>query len=189
MPIPVIVFDGQGRTYSFAAVSSALAGANLWLLKSITGVGGSKVELDYGVTTPAVPGVSTLAIDLLRVSYSPSAAAAGCYKHSVALSYDGDAAAPLSMSVLGDRISAAKAQAGRSRRIQQSQLWQLLCAPAGLSAPIRIAGCGHPAEPLAGTLSYGLQCRNPCQTCSSAVSLGISEDCPLWTFQAVRASN
>src|SRR5262249_1494379 len=62
-----LMFDGQGRTYTFTTVSSAVAGANLWLLKTITGVGGSRVELDYDITTPTVPGGSGLAIDLTTV--------------------------------------------------------------------------------------------------------------------------
>src|SRR5262249_44628336 len=66
-----LMFDGQGRTYTFTTVSSALNGANLWLLKTITGVGGSRVQLDYSVTTPAVPGGTGISIDLTMVSYNP----------------------------------------------------------------------------------------------------------------------
>jgi len=47
-----VAYDGQGRTYLFAVVDPALAGANLWLLKSITGTGGSRVQLDYNITSP-----------------------------------------------------------------------------------------------------------------------------------------
>src|SRR6185436_11951105 len=99
--------DGQGRTYSFT-VSPTMNGATLWLLSSITGVGGSKVQLDYSITTPAVPGGAGLAIDLVGASYNPSPTTAGCFKNSVALLYDTDTAAPLSLSMLGDRVLVRK---------------------------------------------------------------------------------
>ncbi|HEY0986549.1 MAG TPA: hypothetical protein VGD80_05820, partial [Kofleriaceae bacterium] len=101
-----VMFDGQGRTYSFT-VSPTTNGARLWLLSTITGVGGSKVQLDYSVTTPAVPGGAGLAIDLIRASYNPSPTTAGCFKNSVALIYDADAAT-LSLSTLGDRVLVRK---------------------------------------------------------------------------------
>jgi hypothetical protein len=97
------MFDGQGRTYSFT-VSPTMNGGTLWLLSSITGVGGSKVQIDYSITTPSVPGGTGLTIDLIRASYNPSPTATGCFKNSVTLVYDADAAAPLSLSVLGDRV-------------------------------------------------------------------------------------
>jgi hypothetical protein len=43
-----VMYDGQGRTYTFTTVSSSLAGANLWLLKTIAGVGGSSVPAHEG---------------------------------------------------------------------------------------------------------------------------------------------
>src|SRR5262245_37502365 len=98
-----VMYDGQGRTYTFTTVSSALSGANLWLLKTITGVGGSRVELDYSITTPSIPGGSGLSIDLTTVSYNPHPTTASCFKTSVVLHYDTPAAAPLSLSMLGDR--------------------------------------------------------------------------------------
>jgi YD repeat-containing protein len=98
-----VMFDGQGRTYSFT-VSPTMNGGTLWLLSSITGVGGSKVQIDYSITTPSVPGGTGLTIDLIRASYNPSPTATGCFKNSVTLVYDADAAAPLSLSVLGDRV-------------------------------------------------------------------------------------
>jgi RHS repeat-associated protein len=102
-----VMFDGQGRTYSFT-VSPAMNGGTLWLLSSVTGVGGSKVQIDYSITTPSVPGGTGLAIDLIRASYNPSPTTAGCFKNSVALVYDADAATPVSLSVLGDRVVVRK---------------------------------------------------------------------------------
>ena len=102
-----VMFDGQGRTYSFT-VSPAMNGASLWLLTSITGVGGSTVQLDYSITTPSLPGGAGLAIDLIGARYNPSPTTPGCFKNSVALVYDADAAAPLSQSVLGDRVVVRK---------------------------------------------------------------------------------
>jgi hypothetical protein len=104
-----MLFDGQGRTYSFTvAATPGNPAAAMWLLKRIAGVGGSKVELDYSVTTPTVPGGGGLAIDLISVSYNPHPTTAGCFKNAVALVYDADVAAPLSLSVLGDRILVRK---------------------------------------------------------------------------------
>src|SRR5689334_8414832 len=98
-----VMFDGQGRTYTFTTVSSALTGANLWLLKTITGVGGSRVELDYNITTPAITGGTGLSIDLTTVSYNPHPTTANCFKNSVVLHYNAPATSPLALSMLGDR--------------------------------------------------------------------------------------
>src|SRR5262249_54495788 len=99
-----VMYDGQGRTYTFTTVSSALSGANLWLLTTITGVGGSRVQLDYNITTPTIPGGTGLSIDLTTVSYNPHPTTANCFKNSVGLHYDMPAASPLSLSMLGDRV-------------------------------------------------------------------------------------
>lgn len=101
-----VMFDGQGRTYSFSVVATpGNPAAAMWLLKSITGVGGSQVVLDYNITTSTAPGGSDgVAIDLTTVSYNPHPSTADCFKNAVSLVYDADAASPLSLSVLGDRI-------------------------------------------------------------------------------------
>src|SRR5678816_425678 len=49
-----VAYDGQGRTYTFAAISSAVTGAGIWLLRDITAIGGGKVHLEYDITTPTV---------------------------------------------------------------------------------------------------------------------------------------
>src|SRR5262245_37591902 len=51
-----VAYDGQGRTYTFAAISSALTGTGIWLLQDITAIGGGKVRLDYDITTPTISG-------------------------------------------------------------------------------------------------------------------------------------
>lgn len=101
-----VMFDGQGRTYRFAQVSSALAGTGLWLLRDVSGAGGSKVQLDYSVTTPNVSGTTALAIDLVGVSYNSHPTTAGCFKNTVALMYDSPSSAPLSVSMLGTAVMA-----------------------------------------------------------------------------------
>src|SRR5262249_1865913 len=100
-----LMFDGQGRTYTFTTVASALSGANLWLLKTIAGIGSNRVELDYHITTPTVPAGTGLSIDLTTVSYN-SHPTLNCFKNSVVLHYDTAASSPLSMSMLGDRVLA-----------------------------------------------------------------------------------
>ncbi|MGH9886284.1 MAG: hypothetical protein ACREBE_12190, partial [bacterium] len=97
------LFDGQGRTYVFTTVSPSLNGANLWLLKTITGAGGSRVALEYSITTPTVQGATALAIDLTSVSYNSSPTIAGCFKNSVVLHYT-PATTPTSIAMLGDRV-------------------------------------------------------------------------------------
>jgi hypothetical protein len=99
-----VAYDGQGRTYLFAVVEPLLTGANLWLLKTITGTGGSRVQLDYSITAPTVGTLPGIAINLTRVSYNPSPTVANCYKNAIVLNYDAPAANPLSVSVLGDRL-------------------------------------------------------------------------------------
>ncbi|HET6195003.1 MAG TPA: hypothetical protein VFE12_04585, partial [Acetobacteraceae bacterium] len=94
-----VAYDSQGRTYLFAA-APALAGTGISLLQDVTGVGGSRVHLDYSITTPTVSGNPAIAIDLTRVSYNPHLTVAGCFKNAVSLIYDGDGA-PMSVAVLG----------------------------------------------------------------------------------------
>src|SRR5678815_2403308 len=99
-----VAYDGQGRTYLFTVAHPALTGVNLWLLKSITGTGGSQVQLDYSITSPMIGTIAGIAIDLTRVSYNPSPTTANCYKNAVILHYDTPAATPSAVSVLGDRL-------------------------------------------------------------------------------------
>jgi len=98
-----VVFDGAGHTYSFT-VAAATGSVSMWLLKTVTGVGGSSLVLEYSIAAPTVPGGGGLAIDLTTVSYNPHPTTVGCFKNAVSLAYDDDATAPLSLSVLGDRI-------------------------------------------------------------------------------------
>ena len=100
-----VAYDGVGRTYTFSnAASQALVGAGLWLLQDVTGPGGSRVHLDYTVTTPNLSGNVGFAIDLSGVSYNPHPTTAGCYKNSVTLTYNADAVSPMSVSMLGGQV-------------------------------------------------------------------------------------
>ena len=99
-----VLFDGNGRTYVFTT-PSALSGAGLWLLSSVSGPGGTKVQLDYEIATPALPGGSGVSIDLVLISYNTHPQT-GCAKHEVTLRYGAAAASPLSLSMLGDRVLA-----------------------------------------------------------------------------------
>jgi hypothetical protein len=68
-----LVYDGQGRTYTFEPVPT-LAAEGLWLLKFITAASGAKVELTYQIVTwPFDGGVGT-AIDLIRIDYNTRSA-------------------------------------------------------------------------------------------------------------------
>jgi hypothetical protein len=99
-----VLFDGQGRTYVFIE-PPALAGAGLWLLDSVSGAGGTNVQLEYEITTPALSGGSGVSIDLVRVRYNPHPTQ-GCAKHEVSLTYHDPAVSPLALSMLGDRVLA-----------------------------------------------------------------------------------
>jgi RHS repeat-associated protein len=99
-----VAFDGQGRTYRFAATAPALAAAGLFLLQDINGPGGSNVHLDYAIATPTLSAVPALSIDLGSVSYNPSPTTAGCYKNAVSLTYDANTTNPLSLSVVGGKV-------------------------------------------------------------------------------------
>ena len=99
-----VLFDGQGRTYVFVA-PPALAGADVWLLSTVSGAGGTQVQLDYDIAWPALTGGSGLAIDLVRVRYNTHPTM-GCAKHEVTLTYGDVAASPLALSMLGDRVLA-----------------------------------------------------------------------------------
>ncbi|HEY6175717.1 MAG TPA: RHS repeat-associated core domain-containing protein, partial [Kofleriaceae bacterium] len=95
-----VAYDGQGRTYTFAAIS----GTGIWLLQDITAIGGGKVHLEYDITTPTISGNVAIAIDLTRVSYNPSPADATCYKNAVKLNYDAVVNPPLSISLIGTKL-------------------------------------------------------------------------------------
>ena len=91
-----VMYDGRGLTYVFTK-PPALAAAGLWLLESIKGPGGAAVELEYNITTPALPGgpgVSGVSIDLVRIQYNflveqiGTQLKRGCAKDEVTLTYD-----------------------------------------------------------------------------------------------------
>src|SRR6516165_4356733 len=93
-----VMYDGRGLTYVFTR-PPALAGAGLWLLDSVKGPGGTAVELEYDITTPALPGgpgVSGVSIDLVRIQYNflveqiGTHLKRGCAKHEITVTY-GDA--------------------------------------------------------------------------------------------------
>src|ERR1044071_1127948 len=99
-----VAYDGQGRTYTFAAISSALTGAGIWLLQDITAIGGGKVHLEYEIATPTVSGQAAIAIDLTQVSYNPSPGNANCYKNAVRFNYDKPVDPPVSISLIGTKL-------------------------------------------------------------------------------------
>lgn len=92
-----VMFDGQGRTYTFTNPSSVLTGTGLFLLTDITGVAGSNVHLDYNIA-------ASVSIDLAAVHYNPSPDTAGCYKNTVSLIYGPDSTTPWSVSTLSGQI-------------------------------------------------------------------------------------
>jgi RHS repeat-associated protein len=99
-----LLYDSDGRTYQFTSPGT-LAGTNLFLLTAIEGPGGGKVQLDYDIGTPTLPGGSGLSIDLVSVSYNwhPTQ---GCFKNQVALTYEPARVTPLSYSMLADKVVA-----------------------------------------------------------------------------------
>lgn len=99
-----VMYDGQGKTWTFVE-PAALAGAGLWLLQSISAPGGSTVQLEYSVSTPALTGGSGVSIELARVLYNKHPTSA-CFKHEITLTYGAAATEPLSLSILGDRVLA-----------------------------------------------------------------------------------
>ena len=100
------VFDGEGRTYTFTA-DPRLSGTGLWLLDSIKGRGGSELVVNYHIDLPFLPGAASpsITIDITRVSYNRHPTA-GCFKNEINLFYDGIETAPLSLSVIGERVIA-----------------------------------------------------------------------------------
>jgi hypothetical protein len=98
-----LLYDGRGLTWTFTA-PSPLAGAGLWLLSSVAGPGGNRVQLDYDVGTPLLPGdvpVHGVSMDLVRISYNIHPTV-GCPKNEIVLIYGPIETSPLSMSMLGD---------------------------------------------------------------------------------------
>jgi hypothetical protein len=99
-----VLFDGQGRTYTFVT-PTALAGTNVWLLSTVSGAGGLQMQLDYDITKPTLIGGSGIAIDLvhIRYNYHPTP---GFAKHEVVLTYDAATTTPLALSMLGNYVLA-----------------------------------------------------------------------------------
>ena len=100
------MYDGEGRTYMFSsqggAAGTRLVGGRLFLLNGISAPGGNTAVFHYQFNAPALPGGGNgLAIDLFRVWFNKSPTKERCYKNSVLLSYDLQAPAPLSISMLG----------------------------------------------------------------------------------------
>jgi RHS repeat-associated protein len=99
-----VMYDGRGMTWTFVE-PPALAGAGLWLLSSIHGSGNNAVQLEYDISPVALPGGSGVTVDLRRVRYNKHPQS-DCYKHEITLNYGATATAPLSLSMLGDRVLA-----------------------------------------------------------------------------------
>jgi len=106
------VVDANGVSYSFK-MDPSLNGTGgpglgdsggLWLLDTISGRGGAKVQLDYKIVTPDGPTGPRISIDLQDIKYNPDAT--GCFKHEIDLSYEQvDAGvAPQAISILGERV-------------------------------------------------------------------------------------
>ena len=111
------VVDGNGISYKFVKDARLYATGGpgiadpggLWLLDSIQGTAGAKVQLDYKVAMVAAPPATEplLTIDLQDIRYNFDASMT-CSKHEIDLLYDGDevGATPQSVSVLGERVIA-----------------------------------------------------------------------------------
>lgn len=100
-----LAYDGQGRTYIFTGIA-ILPGEGLWLLTEIDGVAGSKVELNYQITTPALNGGIAFAIDLIGIGYNFGGSdirGLPCARNGVTLSYS-NGSSPISLSTLNDQI-------------------------------------------------------------------------------------
>ncbi|MBV8186064.1 MAG: VCBS repeat-containing protein, partial [Alphaproteobacteria bacterium] len=105
-----LAYDGQGRTFTFKAVST-LPNEGLFLLKTITTMNGAKVELTYEISTWGLDGGSGTAIDLIGIDYnSPTAPTLpiACAKNHIALSYLNGSIAPIALSTLDDAILVRK---------------------------------------------------------------------------------
>jgi hypothetical protein len=101
-----LVYDGQGRTYTFELVQ-ALAPDSIWLLKLITASSGAQLELTYQTATwPLNGGVGT-AIDLIRIDYNkPSDLPPefSCAKNQITLSYLNGSIAPVALTLLDETV-------------------------------------------------------------------------------------
>lgn len=97
-----LVYDGEGRTYTF--IQPANIDKSLWLLKSVSVAGGANVQLAYQINTWPIDGGSGIEINLIRIGYNTTPAPAqppfaGCAKHEVALTYGNGSTKPLSVSM------------------------------------------------------------------------------------------
>jgi hypothetical protein len=106
------VYAGDGLTYTFNQPTSALQPLGLFLLDRIEGPAGAKVLLQYWIWSRHVmppsnllnhplplPGYEAVTINLAYVRYNYSSS--GSPKHEVILSYDGELAQPISVTVMG----------------------------------------------------------------------------------------
>ena len=123
-----VVVDGNGRSYTFtqhpllAGTGGPYGGSGgMWLLDAIRGDGGAIVKLHYEIASVAVPNTlgsssppspsPAIAIDLAGLVYNPGPST-GCFKHEVALHYDGTIAGtivgerPSALSIVGSRVLA-----------------------------------------------------------------------------------
>ncbi|RYZ39153.1 MAG: hypothetical protein EOO71_21220, partial [Myxococcaceae bacterium] len=100
-----VMYDGEGRTWTFHEHVD-LTGVGLWLLTSITGSNGNVVQLEYELSTPALPGAtgaSGVTLDLKYVRYNKHPQE-GCYKHELTFTYGANEASPLRLSMMADRV-------------------------------------------------------------------------------------
>ena len=105
-----LVYDGQGRTYTFEVVAG-LQAEGLWLLKSITASTGAKLELTYQIGSWPLDGGSGTAIDLIRIDYNApldQPPELTCAKNEITLEYLNGSTAPIAMSLLDDKVLVRK---------------------------------------------------------------------------------
>jgi RHS repeat-associated protein len=104
-----LAYDGKGRTYTFVRPSE-IGSAGFWLLKSVSGAGGTIIQLTYQITTSVqLNGGTGTTIDLIQIDYNTeqtNVVGRECSKNEITLTYQNVAGSPspLSMSILDNLV-------------------------------------------------------------------------------------
>jgi hypothetical protein len=95
--------DGTGNKFTFER-PAAFGATGLWLLTSVSGAGGARVELSYQTKNEPLDGGAGLEVNLVGIRYNPHPLVPQCWKNQIVLIYGMTSQKPVVITVLGDTL-------------------------------------------------------------------------------------
>jgi RHS repeat-associated protein len=116
--VTLVMYDGNGRKYTFGGSAGYVNHGAMFLLTTISGPGGNTVGLRYSIDGPTLPdGSFGVSINLISVDYNSHPTTSNCFKNRVSLNYDAAVSPPAAMSVLGGSPGNTHAILARTKKL------------------------------------------------------------------------